>query len=151
MEEAKTLISLDKKSKDIQFLLECDPKTRILGDTQRLLQVLVNLISNARDASPPNSTILLQTIMEAGWVHIKITDEGAGISPNIKDRVFDPFFTTKEAGEGTGLGLSLAFRIVEDLDGDIDIISPIDKANGTGTQVIMRFPCYDENTSEFQK
>ena len=89
--------------------------------------------------------------METDWVHIKITDEGAGISPNIKDRVFDPFFTTKEAGEGTGLGLSLAFRIVEDLDGDIDIISPIDKTNGSGTQVIMRFPCYDENSSEFQK
>tara|TARA_B100000586_G_scaffold100725_1_gene72065 strand:- start:4244 stop:5365 length:1122 start_codon:yes stop_codon:yes gene_type:complete len=145
MEEAKTLISLDKKSKDIQFQMECDPKTRILGDTQRLLQVLVNLISNARDATPPNSTILLQTIIEADWVCITITDEGAGISPNIKDRVFDPFFTTKEPGEGTGLGLSLAFRIVEDLGGDIDIISPVDKSKGTGTQVIIRFPCYDES------
>ena len=145
MEEAKTLILLDKKSKDIQFQMECDPKTRILGDTQRLLQVLVNLISNARDASPPNSTILLQTIIKADWVCITITDEGVGISPNIKDRVFDPFFTTKEAGEGTGLGLSLAFRIVEDLDGDIDIISPVDKSKGTGTQVIIRFPCYDES------
>ena len=145
MEEAKTLILLDKKSKDIQFQMECDPKTRILGDTQRLLQVLVNLISNARDASPPNSTILLRTIIKADWVCITITDEGVGISPNIKDRVFDPFFTTKEAGEGTGLGLSLAFRIVEDLDGDIDIISPVDKSKGTGTQVIIRFPCYDES------
>jgi len=151
MEEAKTLISLDKKSKDIQFQMECDPKTRILGDTQRLLQVLVNLISNARDASPPNSTILLQAIIKADWVFITITDEGVGISPNIKDRVFDPFFTTKEAGEGTGLGLSLAFRIVEDLDGDIDIISPVDKSKGTGTQVIIRFPCYDENNDIVRK
>ena len=63
-------------------------------------------------------------------------------------KIYDPFFTTKEAGEGTGLGLSLVFSIVEDLNGDIDIISPIDKPKGTGTQVILRFPCYHEGDSQ---
>ena len=67
-----------------------------------------------------------------------------GIQPLIRDRIFDPFFTTKEAGKGTGLGLSLVFSIVEDLSGDIDIISPIDTDKGTGTQVVIRFPRLEE-------
>ena len=148
MEEAKTLISLDTKSKDLQFQLECDPEAKILGDSQRLLQVLVNLINNARDASPIDGKISLQARIEGDQVRIAITDEGIGIPAVIRDRIFDPFFTTKEAGEGTGLGLSLVFSIVEDLDGDIDIISPANKINHTGTQVILRFPCYhDESES----
>ena len=78
--------------------------------------------------------------IEGDYVTIAVTDEGVGIPPAISDRIFDPFFTTKEAGEGTGLGLSLVFSIVEDLNGDIDIISPINKEKGTGTQVVIRFP-----------
>ena len=58
----------------------------------------------------------------------------------------DRFFTTKEAGEGTGLGLSLVFSIIEDMDGDIDIISPVNKEEETGTQVIIRFPQFNGNT-----
>jgi signal transduction histidine kinase len=144
MGEAQTLISLDRKSKDLRFQIECDPDAKIIGDSQRLLQVLVNLINNARDASQPSSKISLQASIEDDQVHIAITDEGIGIPAAIMDRVFDPFFTTKEAGEGTGLGLSLVFSMVEDLGGDIDIISPVDKTRGTGTQVLLRFPCYHE-------
>ena len=73
-------------------------------------------------------------------MQIVITDQGVGIPAAIRDRIFDPFFTTKEAGEGTGLGLSLVFSIVRDLNGDIDIISPVDTGKGTGTKVVIRFP-----------
>ena len=148
MEEAKTLISLDNKSKDLHFQLDCDPKAKIKGDSQRLLQILVNLINNARDASQPNNTITLQATIEDDQVKIAVTDEGVGIPAAIRDRIFDPFFTTKEAGEGTGLGLSLVFSIIEDLSGDIDIISPVNKTKGTGTQVILRFPCYHDDAGE---
>lgn len=140
--EAEILMSLDQKSKILQYQIDCDPAAKILGDSQRLLQVLVNLINNARDASQANSKISLQAEIEDDQVRIVITDEGVGIPEAIRDRIFDPFFTTKEPGEGTGLGLSLVFSIVEDLDGDIDIISPVNKIKGTGTQVILRFPCY---------
>ena len=142
MTEAQTLISLDNKNKDFLFVLECQPDVRIMGDSQRLLQVLVNLINNARDASQKNTTITLNAEIDEDKVKISITDEGFGIPTSIRDRIFDPFFTTKEVGEGTGLGLSLVFRIVEDFNGDIDIISPIDKVKGSGTKVILRFPCY---------
>ena len=142
MDEANTLISLGKKHKDIVYEISCDANAKIIGDSQRLLQVLVNLINNARDASQANSKISLMCTIEGNFVHIAITDEGFGIPAAIRDRIFDPFFTTKEAGEGTGLGLSLVFSIVEDLNGDIDIISPIDAENGTGTRVVIRFPKY---------
>jgi signal transduction histidine kinase len=146
MDEAKTFISLDKNRKDLEFDIECDPAAKVLGDSQRLLQVLVNLINNARDASQENSKIFMCAEIVRSKVRISVTDEGIGIPAAIKDRVFDPFFTTKEAGEGTGLGLSLVFSIVEDLGGDIDIISPVDHERGTGTRVILRFPCYDESS-----
>lgn len=146
MEEAKTLISLDKKSKDLDIQIHSDPNAVIRGDSQRLLQVLINLVNNARDACQRNGKVSLLATVEDNQVRITITDDGIGIPDAIKDRVFDPFFTTKEAGEGTGLGLSLVFSIVEDLDGDIDIISPVDKVRGTGTQVILRFPCYHEES-----
>ncbi|MDD9960175.1 MAG: ATP-binding protein [Gammaproteobacteria bacterium] len=142
MDEANTLISLDKKHKDFVYDISCDANAKIIGDSQRLLQVLVNLINNARDASQPNSKISLNSTIEGNYVHIAITDEGVGIPAAIRDRIFDPFFTTKEAGEGTGLGLSLVFSIVEDLNGDIDIISPINLEKGTGTRVVIRFPKY---------
>ncbi|MSR11735.1 MAG: PAS domain S-box protein [Gammaproteobacteria bacterium] len=150
MEEAKTLISLDKKSKDLHFQLDCDPNAVIRGDSQRLLQVLINLINNARDACQHNGNISLQATVAGKQVRITVTDDGIGIPAAIRDRVFDPFFTTKEAGEGTGLGLSLVFSIVEDLDGDVDIISPVDKDRGGGTQVILRFPCYHEEPESAQ-
>ena len=141
--QAQTLVSLDKKNNDMQLEIDCDPEAAILGDSQRLLQVLINLINNARDASQEGGTIVLAAKNMGTHINISVTDFGIGIPNAIKSRVFDPFFTTKEAGEGTGLGLSLVFSIVEDLNGNIDIISPVDRTRGTGTQVLLRFPCYD--------
>ena len=124
----------------IEYQISCSPDMVILGDFQRILQVLVNIINNARDASQPRSIITLDATTEKSYVKIVVTDQGVGISKAIRDRVFDPFFTTKEAGEGTGLGLSLVFSIIEDLGGDMDIISPVKKDVGSGTAVIIRFP-----------
>jgi signal transduction histidine kinase/Na+/proline symporter len=144
MAQAQTLVSLDRKSKELNLRIDCDPEAKILGDSQRLLQVLINLINNARDASQSNGEVLLHTQVKGEIVEIAVVDEGIGIPLAIRDRVFDPFFTTKEAGEGTGLGLSLVFSIVEDLGGDIDIISPANKDTG-GTRVLLQFPCYHGN------
>ena len=113
--------------------------------------MLVNLINNARDASQPKSTITLNATSEDEHVRITVTDHGVGISQSIRDRIFDPFFTTKEAGEGTGLGLSLVFSIIEDLDGDIDIISPVNKESGRGTSVIVTFPRVSDITQAYEK
>ena len=145
MAQAQTLASLDRKNKELNLRIDCDPNAKVLGCSQRLLQVLINLINNARDASQANGEVLLQTRILGEMVEIAVVDEGIGIPLAIKDRVFDPFFTTKEAGEGTGLGLSLVFSIIEDLGGDIDIISPENEDTG-GTRVLLRFPCYHSDS-----
>ena len=141
--EAITLISLDKKRKDINYVVNCRQSLQILGDSQRLLQVMINLINNAHDASPAGSTITIASKLVSGSVQISVTDEGTGIPEEVRDRVFEPFFTTKEPGEGTGLGLSLVYSIVENLDGHIDILNASLRRENPGTRVILTFPCYD--------
>ncbi|MEK7259915.1 MAG: ATP-binding protein [Pseudomonadota bacterium] len=145
--EAITLISLDKKRKDINYVVNCRQGLQILGDSQRLLQVMINLINNAHDASPAGSTITISSKLVSGSVQISVTDEGTGIPEEVRDRIFEPFFTTKEPGEGTGLGLSLVYSIVENLDGHIDIINASLRRENPGTRVILTFPCYDGSAS----
>lgn len=144
VEEAQVLVSLDKKSRDIVLVPECDPRAKIMGDPQKCLQILINLINNARDASRAGGSILLKAGVSGEQVVVTVSDQGVGIDPAIRDRLFDPFFTTKEAGEGTGLGLSLVYSLVEELGGVIDIISPTDRVRGTGTDVVLRFPGHPE-------
>ncbi|MDX1491170.1 MAG: ATP-binding protein [Pseudohongiellaceae bacterium] len=145
--EAIALVSLDKNRKHVHYDLNFKPGLEIMGDSQRLLQIVINLLNNAHDASPEDSTITLTTRLLTGNVQIIVSDQGSGIPDEIKDRVFDPFFTTKEPGEGTGLGLSLVYSIVENLDGHIDIISSANSDQSRGTRVILTFPCYDGSAS----
>jgi len=143
IDEAITLISLDKKGKSMRYQVECEPEIIMQGDFQRMLQVLLNLINNSRDASQPDSTIRINCMKAGRQVSITVDDNGIGIPAAVRDRIFDPFFTTKEAGEGTGLGLSLVYSIVEDLHGNIDIISPTGRETSRGTRVILTFPAPD--------
>ncbi|MDT8427646.1 MAG: ATP-binding protein [Pseudomonadales bacterium] len=144
VDEAIALISLNKKRKEILYNVTSFDEVKILGDSQKLLQIMVNLINNAQDASPAYSTIRIECRRIASSVEIAVSDEGTGIPTDIRDRVFEPFFTTKQAGEGTGLGLSLVYSIVENMNGHIDIISPWRQTGNPGTRVILSFPCYDE-------
>jgi PAS domain S-box-containing protein len=144
IDEAITLISLDKKGKSMRYLVECEPDITMRGDSQRMLQIMLNLINNSRDASQADSTIKITCQRSAKQLSVTVDDDGIGIPEAVRDRVFDPFFTTKEAGEGTGLGLSLVYSIVEDLHGNIDIISPTRRDSGRGTRVVLTFPVLDE-------
>ncbi|MEZ5491330.1 MAG: ATP-binding protein [Gammaproteobacteria bacterium] len=140
IDEAITLISLDKQAKAVNYKIDCPSDIQIRGDFQRLLQVLLNLINNSRDASHPQTTVWVCSTEIGNKVKIVVEDEGVGIPSAVRDRVFDPFFTTKEPGKGTGLGLSLVYSIVEDLAGNIDIISPAQRETGRGTRVEITLP-----------
>lgn len=140
IDEAITLISLDKKGKFMRYLVECQEDITMRGDSQRFLQVMLNLINNSRDASQADSTIKIACELNTNQVRIIVDDDGIGVPEAVRDRIFDPFFTTKEAGKGTGLGLSLVYSIVEDLHGNIDIISPNNRETGRGTSVVLTFP-----------
>ncbi|WP_428698785.1 ATP-binding protein [Stappia sp.] len=95
----------------------------VMTEPAQLEQVFVNLISNALDAMKNSDTPRLTIgIEETGRLaRVSLSDTGAGLSEEARDRAFDPFFTTKPPGEGLGLGLSISYNIVRDLGGRLDI------------------------------
>ncbi len=88
-----------------------------------LNQVWMNLIDNALDAVPNGGHVTVAACGERDRVVVDITDDGAGIPPEIVGRIFDPFFTTKDVGKGTGLGLDIVRRILQRHDGEIEVSS----------------------------
>ncbi|MFH1243810.1 MAG: ATP-binding protein [Pseudomonadota bacterium] len=122
----------------------------IMADSNRLEQVFINLLINARDAIDEKwklsdckdeaKKIVLRTSLKNGTVVIEVKDTGKGIPKSNLDKVFEPFFTTKKVGKGTGLGLSISYGIVQDYDGVIEVETNEQK----GATFIIRFPVASE-------
>lgn len=146
-QEAISLLVLNRDSVDVQFFNLCDPQHLVSGDPQRLAQVLINLLSNARDASTAGGAIRVKTESSAETVELLVEDEGSGIPKAIIDRLFEPFFTTKDPGQGTGLGLALVYSIVEEHYGQITVDSPADSARQRGTRFRVTLPRHIDATS----
>lgn len=137
---------------NIELSINLDPQLYdTLIDPSQLEQILMNLIVNAKDALPNGGTITVSTrnqyldkefvqvypwAKEGDFVELSISDTGVGIDNAILDKIFDPFFTTKKKGEGTGLGLSTAYGIVKQNNGNILVYSE----PGTGTSFKIYFP-----------
>lgn len=138
--EATLLLSLRKDNRGIRFVNNCNPELLVTGDPQKLTQVIINLLSNARDASPENAVVTINTIAWEHSITLEITDHGSGIPEHLRDRLFEPFFTTKEAGKGTGLGLALVYSIIEEHFGTITIQSPVDEETHRGTRFSISLP-----------
>jgi signal transduction histidine kinase len=91
---------------------------RVRGYPGELNQVWSNLLENALDAAPPDGgRVTVSAAAKDARLVAQVSDNGAGIPPDVRDRIFEPFFTTKDVGHGTGLGLDIARRIVVDLHG----------------------------------
>jgi two-component system, NtrC family, sensor kinase len=88
-------------------------------DQHQLQQVVINLLLNSRDATPPGGTITVRAGREGEHIRLDVIDSGTGISAESMKHIFDPFFTTKPPGKGTGLGLAICARIVEGFGGRI--------------------------------
>jgi signal transduction histidine kinase len=111
----------------------------LMGNFTQLQQVVINLLSNALDATPPGGRIRVSTRSRGrppSTVELEVTDTGTGIPPEHLSRVFDPFFTTKPPGKGTGLGLSVCFGIVQDHHGSITV----DSRDGCGAAFTVVLP-----------
>ena len=134
--EAQRLVKLNHEAKQHQHNNRCNDDLVIEGDYQRLLQVFVNLLSNASDASNPGDTIEVCAHSEGESVIITVSDQGEGIPEDLRERVFEPFFTTKDPGKGTGLGLPLVYNIIRDHAGSIAIDSGAER----GTRINIRLP-----------
>jgi C4-dicarboxylate-specific signal transduction histidine kinase len=94
----------------------------VMGHTIQMEQVVLNLLTNARDAMAQRlgeSKITLRVFADAHGVYITSQDTGGGIAEDVLPRIFEPFYTTKEMGKGTGLGLSVGYGIVRDMNGTI--------------------------------
>ncbi|MES2521556.1 MAG: ATP-binding protein [Gemmatimonadota bacterium] len=111
-----------------------DDTGSVFADAGQLEQVLLNLAANARDAMPLGGTLTIRTRRLAAteaaamgvtpdkpWVAISVSDTGTGMSESVRGRIFEPFFTTKERGKGTGLGLALAYGMMEQAGGTIHV------------------------------
>ncbi len=138
--EAINLLRLNQQQKPVDFINQIDPHFFVLGDAQRLGQVFINLLDNARDASPAESSIRISSRASSTEVWLYIEDQGTGIDAAFIEQLFEPFFTTKDPGQGTGLGLAMVFSIIEEHQGDISIDSPCDKVNQRGTRFCIRLP-----------
>lgn len=111
-----------KKSVGVNVKLDSNlPRVRAIGGD--LGQVWTNLIDNALDAVVESGQVTITAAHRLGSVVVGIVDDGPGIPPGIVERIFDPFFTTKPVGQGTGLGLDIARRLVRRNDGDIEVES----------------------------
>ena len=111
---------------------------RFIGNSQKISQVIINLLVNACQALPdPERAIQLTTVYErsAGQVVIEVTDEGCGMPEEVLQKIRNPFFTTKRESGGTGLGLAIADRIVEDHGGSIRFTSAVNQ--GTTARVCL--------------
>jgi signal transduction histidine kinase len=110
--------------------------TRVLALPDQLRQALKNLVTNAVQAMKGTGTLTLTTALSDHTVTATIVDSGPGISKQHLSRIFDPFFTTKGQGEGSGLGLTVARRLLRKFGGDVRIES----LEGQGTTCIVTLP-----------
>jgi len=116
-------------------LPEPGPALSLQADPKRLRQVLLNLLRNAIQASPPGGTVAVRLQQDrTGWLRLDVSDPGPGIAEEMRQRIFEPFFTSRQ--QGTGLGLALARKIVEEHGGSIEFTCP----PGGGTTFTVRLP-----------
>lgn len=162
MRDVFDLIGRQMANRNIAVDLELqEPLPMVLGDANRLEQVYLNILGNARDAlddqelrvealkkqpNPPEWTsgwfkhIIVRSRESEGKVVVSITDNAGGIPDKVREKIFEPFFTTKQVGKGTGLGLSISYGIVKEFGGELLVDTHVD----VGTTFTIILPAMDE-------
>jgi hypothetical protein len=115
----------------------------VWGDPGKLQQVLMNLLLNARDSMPNGGDLRIHTDRHNGEVVVEVADTGAGIAAEEINKIYDPFFTTKGTGQGTGLGLSVTYGIIQEHRGTITVRSE----PGSGTCFRVALPLAEASRS----
>ncbi len=120
-----------------------NPEDRVLADmdTEQMMQVFINLFTNAMEAMPRGGSLTVATERKNGVVEVRVSDTGSGIPDDLLKKIFEPFFTTKQMGKGTGLGLAVTYGIIKMHRGNIDVVSNQDPARGAvGTTFTVTLP-----------
>ncbi|MBI3592132.1 MAG: PAS domain S-box protein, partial [Nitrospirae bacterium] len=146
---------------DIDLRLRCsDAEFPVFADPHQIEQVVMNLVTNARDAMPSGGMVSIETApvmldseyaekrgVKAGrYMMLSVSDSGTGIDKNELAHIFEPFFTTKEKGKGTGLGLSMVYSIIKQHGGFIDLYS--EKNIGTTFKLYIPASTFIENSQQ---
>lgn len=135
LEKASTLVSVDATAQNIRIVPFLTPENDLVEvDEDKMNQVFLNLMLNAIQAMPDGGELRIGTERKGKWLICTIADDGVGIAEENVSRLFDPYFTTKS--DGTGLGLALSAKIIEEHGGTIAISSNL----GHGTEVRLRLP-----------
>ena len=137
--EAITLVRLSREAKGVPCENRVPEGVHVSGDRQRLIQVFVNLVSNACDASAPGTPVTVGAVATTHRVKVFVQDRGTGMDESTRERMFEPFYTTKPPGQGTGLGLPLVAAIVREHGGALRV----DTRPGAGTTVEVELPGAD--------
>ena len=155
IEESFLMVGEQLRLRNIEVITNLDPELpKVKGDTNQLEQVVLNLITNARDAitgkngdestdDPQEESIEIVTSKIASddkYIGIDVKDTGTGIKKKDLDSIFDPFYSTKEVGKGTGLGLSISYGIIHEHKGNIEVT----KTGPDGTTFSIRLPIFTE-------
>lgn len=147
VDEAIRLTTLSRRTRDVRFDNQLPGDISVIGDPQQLVQVFVNLFSNAADACADTADDgfirIDHALLDDGRLAIRITDNGGGIPPHVLDQVLEPFVTTKHPGQGTGLGLPLVYNIIREHGGEVSVES----ADGT-TCITLRLPMADSRDTK---
>ena len=131
------IAQVSARQKQVEVVTDLEPLSRITCYPAKLNQVVLNLLTNAIDASPQGGTVTIRTRPDpGGGVTLVVIDSGKGIDPSIRDKIFEPFFTTKPVGQGTGLGLSIIYGIMQSHGGRIEFESEPDR----GTRFTVHLP-----------
>lgn len=118
----------------IEFELPLNEQVAVHADPAQVDQLLLNLVTNARDAMPEGGKVVVALTGNADWAELSVADQGGGIEESVRDRIFEPFFSTK--GGSRGLGLSTVHSIVEQHSGTVEVESVV----GQGTRFVIRLP-----------
>jgi len=131
-------------------------RNNILGQSGKFEQVIINLLTNAKDATEncKDRHVKIKTVNEGETLKISVTDNGVGMSKAVQLKIFDSFFTTKSFGKGTGLGLGIVEKIINDMDGAILVQS--EEGKGTTFEItlpiaIKTLPSGEEKLEAFEK
>ena len=139
-ESVLNLLSKQLEKRGIKVKVESKNETfECKGRHQPLEQILINLVSNSRDALKNNPSGLIEVTLESKpnefWV--RVSDNGQGIEEKYQSKIFDPFFTTKDPGAGTGLGLSISYALAQKMGGSLSLEKSI---KGVGTTFLWKIP-----------
>jgi signal transduction histidine kinase len=142
VDDVVTLLGPQKSFKGIsveKVIEATEPPLRVPISSQRLMQILLNLLLNAGSAmtaAKKGSRVTIRAKNDAGGVRIEIEDDGPGVVASVQSHLFEPFVTTKDVGDGTGLGLAVCRGIIESAGGEIGL----DRDYRAGARFVIKLP-----------